>query len=88
MSHSAKSCNDVRIRAFAQQATLLVIVELGYVCRLLLIRVSQVRDPDGLPKLEDLPCGGVFERIRVARHQVNRHPDSTAFIEKYQITKG
>ncbi len=34
----------------------------------LLIRVSQVRDLYGLPKLEDLPCRGVLKRIRVSGH--------------------
>ncbi len=32
----------------------------------LLIRVSQVRDLYGLPKLEDHPCRGVLKRIRVS----------------------
>ncbi len=34
----------------------------------LLIRVSQVRDLYGLPKLEGLPYRGVLKRIRVSRH--------------------
>ncbi|MFC2013619.1 hypothetical protein ACFLU8_01890 [Chloroflexota bacterium] len=34
----------------------------------LLIRVSQVRDLYGLPRLEDLPCRGVLGRIRVSKH--------------------
>jgi len=34
----------------------------------LLIRVSQVRDLYGLPKLEGFPCRGVLKRIRVSRH--------------------
>ncbi len=34
----------------------------------LLSRVSQVRDLYGLPKLEDRPCRGVLNRIRVSRH--------------------
>jgi hypothetical protein len=44
-------------------------------CVLLLIRVSQVRDLHGLPKLEGLPCWQVLGRIRVSKHWVNRHPD-------------
>ena len=34
----------------------------------LLIRVSQVRDLYGLPKLEDRPYRGLLKRIRVSRH--------------------
>jgi hypothetical protein len=34
----------------------------------LLIRVSQVRDLHGLPKLENIPYREVLRRIRVSRH--------------------
>ena len=45
-------------------------------------------EPVGLPRLEDLPHLGVFERIRVSRHKVNRHPDFIIYLIKGQHILG
>ena len=38
----------------------------------------------GSPKLEDHPHRGVLRRIRVSKHQVNRHPDFIISRRKHQ----
>jgi hypothetical protein len=44
-----------------------------------IIRVSQVRDLHGLPKLNRPPILSEYERIRVLRYKTSRSPDVCCF---------